>query len=525
MREHLAMTLGDMVELNALRFPDVPAYIVGTRSLTHRQLLQRARRLASAIENLGVCRQDRVSMLAMNGLEYGEVLAAGQISGLIVATVNFRLAAPEMGFIINDAAPRVLIFEAQYLDRIAALRPQLKSVEHYVCIGASPEWAQEYESFVASGSEAGPAMRAIEADIACLIYTSGTTGRAKGCIWGHREYRQLAHTISNEQRTGPGDKALLVMPMFHIGAQAIQLGMHFRGGTVYLQQSFDARALLAEAVREKINLLHLAPTMVQMLIEQPGIKEMDLSSVRMIVYSASAMPAPVLQRAMRLFGNDVFLQLYGQSEVASSGLRPEQHRPNGTEHERRWLGSVGHAFPNTLVKIADDNGHELPRGSPGEILVKSTAIARGYWNNMPATIEGFRDGWVHTGDVGYLDDEDFLYLVDRKKDMIISGGENIYSREVEEAVLAHPDVLECAVIGVPDEKWGESVCAVVVLRDGRNVTELDLIAFTRSRIASYKKPRSIVYADELPKLSTGKINKVQLREIYAKPAHAAGASG
>lgn len=515
MRAHLPLTLGDTLELNAQHFADTAAYVVGDRRLSHRELLIRARRLGTALEALGVRKQDRVSMLAMNCIEYGEVLAAGQLSGIIIATVNFRLAAPEMAFILKDSAPRVLIFEAQYLPTIEALRSELPGIEHYICIDGEAEWAQSYQAFVAGGDPAGPSFRASEDDIACLIYTSGTTGRPKGCIWGQREYRQMAHTLSNEQRTGSADKALLVMPMFHIGAMAIQLAIHFRGGTVYLHRLFDPVTLLADTVRERVTLLHLAPTMVQMLLEQPGIETLDLSALKKIIYSAAAMPGPVLQRGMQLLGKDVFLQFYGQSEAIITGLQPEQHRPDGSERERRWLTSVGHAFPNTLLKIVDEQGTELPRGEAGEVAVMSTAIARGYWNNHPGTLETFRQGWCHTGDMGRLDEDGFLYLVDRKKDMIISGGENIYSREVEEAVLLHAAVSECAVIGIPDSKWGEAVCAIVVLRSGQQLSEAALIEHTRAQIASYKKPKKIIFVTELPKLPTGKINKIELRQLYA----------
>lgn len=515
MRAYLPLTMADTLELNATRFGDTPAYIVGERRLTHRQLLQRAGRIASALEKLGVRKQDRVSMLSMNTLEYGEVLAAGQLSGIIIATINFRLAPPEMLYIANDSAPRVLIFEAQYLPVIEQLRPQLKTIEHYICIGGSAAWAQEYEQFVLTGNEAGPSFHADEEDIACLIYTSGTTGKPKGCIWGQREYRQLAQILSCEQRTGSTDRALLVMPMFHIGAMAIQLAIHFRGGTVFLHRQFDPAALLADTVREKITLLHLAPTMVQMVLEQPGIDSMDLSNLKTLIYSAAVMPSPVLRRGLQLLGN-VFMQMYGQSEVITSGMQPEQHLPDGSERERNWLTSVGQTFPNTLVKIVDDNGNECPLGEAGEIAVKTVAMARGYWNNHPGTLDTFRDGWCHTGDMGRLDENGFIYLVDRKKDKIISGGENIYSREVEEAVLSHPDVSECAVIGIPDDKWGEAVCAIVVLRKGQSVGENELIEHTKTQIASYKKPKKIVFAAELPKLATGKINKVELRSKFGQ---------
>ncbi|MDB6061029.1 MAG: acyl-CoA synthetase (AMP-forming)/AMP-acid ligase [Verrucomicrobiaceae bacterium] len=514
MRAYLPLTLADTLELNASRFGDQLAYVVGERKLTHAHLLLRAKKIASALERLGVRKQDRVSMLSMNSIEYGEVLAAGQLSGIIIATINFRLAAPEIFYIANDTAPRVLIFEASYLPVIEQLRAQLKTVEHYICIDGETEWATSYEKLVGTGDESGPAIRAAEDDIACLIYTSGTTGRPKGCIWGQREYRQLAQILACEQRTGSADRALLVMPMFHIGAMAIQLAIHFRGGAVHLHRQFDPAALLTTTVRGKITLLHLAPTMVQMVLEQPGIDDMDLSHLKTLIYSAAAMPGPVLQRGLKLLGN-VFLQMYGQSEVITAGLQPEQHLPNGSAQQKRWLTSVGHAFPSTLLKIIDDNGNDCAISEAGEIAVKTVAMARGYWNNHPGTLDTFRDGWCHTGDMGKLDENGFLYLVDRKKDMIISGGENIYSREVEEAVLSHAAVSECAVIGLADEKWGEAVCAIVVLRKNQSIRENELIEHTKTQIASYKKPKIIIFADELPKLATGKINKIELRERFA----------
>lgn len=511
MRGHVPLTMGDTLEDNAIRFGDEPAYIMGESKLTHGQLLKRGKQLAAALENLGLQRQDRIGILAMNCLEYGEVLAAGQLSGLIVATVNFRLAPPEMAHIINDSAPRVLFFEAQYQEAIEQLRPNLPSVETYICIGTESAWAQEYDSFLVRGSVEGPGFHAREEDIACLIYTSGTTGKPKGCILGQREMREGARTMSVETRSGPADRILLVMPLFHIGAMAMGQGVHFRGGCVVLHREFNPQALLRAVQNDGVTILHLAPTLVQMVLEHEDVATTDLSQLHTVVYSAAAMPLPVLKRGMELLGN-IFLNLYGQTEVFSSGLLREQHRPDGTEREKRWLTSVGQPFPNTLIRIVDDQGRDCPRGEAGEIVVKSAAMARGYWNSSAATLETFRDGWCHSGDVGIIDEDGMLYLVDRKKDVIVSGGENIYSREVEDAILAHPAVLECAVIGIPDKKWGESVCAVVVLREGEAADDEDLTRHCRTLIASYKKPRSFIYDLPIPKLPTGKVDKVSLRK-------------
>lgn len=516
MHSYPPLTLGDIFVDNARRFGDKPAYICEGRQLTHAQLLDRARRLAAALHRVGVRRQDRVSMLAMNTLEYGEVLAAGHLSGAIIATVNFRLAAPEILWILNDATPRVLIFEARYMEVIDQLRPQLVSIETYVCIGARADWAIEYEQFLESGDAGEAPVQATQEDIACLIYTSGTTGRPKGCMLGQGEMRVLAHILANEMRCGCDDRVLLVMPMFHIGAMAVGLGVQFRGGTVVLHRQFDAAAASNAMREQQITIVHLAPTLVQMLLDHAEEAGVELPNVRTVLYSAAPMPVPLLRRAMAAMPQAGFLNLYGQTEVVTSGLPREMHKPEGDEREQRWLLSVGHPFPNTQVRIIDDQGRDCPVGEAGEIVVRTAAMFRGYWNNTAATHETLRDGWCRTGDVGRFDEDGLLYLVDRKKDVIISGGENIYSREVEEALVSHASVAECAVIGLPDPKWGESVCAVIVLKPGAHIGEAELIDHARTQIASYKRPRRIIFAQALPKLPTGKINKVELRKIYAK---------
>ena len=255
--------------------------------------------------------------------------------------------------------------------------------------------------------------------------------------------------------------------------------------------------------------------MIQSLLDSPAIGSTDTSSLRMIVYAAAPMPIPVLKRGLKILG-PVFQQQFGQTEGIGTTLLAHQHQPDGTDRDREILTSVGQASPRVNVRIIDDNGDEVPTGSVGEILLTSPGVMKGYWNNTAATIETLRDGWVHTGDVGKLDHEGYLYLVDRKKDMIISGGENIYSREVEEAVVTHEAVSEVAVIGVADEKWGEAVMAVVVLKPGATASAEEIVEHSRTMIASYKKPRHVTFVEEIVKLPSGKIDKVRLRQLYGK---------
>jgi acyl-CoA synthetase (AMP-forming)/AMP-acid ligase II len=502
-------TLADMLDVNAWKFPDQTAFVGDDRRLTHAQFHERASRLASALQRLGLRRQDRVGVLSQNSLPFQEIYGACELSGFICATVNWRLAIPEMVYIVNDGAPRVLFFEPAYAETVLAMKDQLKTVQHYVCIDG------DYEDLLASGDASGVAFRPRPDDVAFLDYTSGTTGRPKGVMLSQAGQVAAAEILGSDMRNSPADRLLIMMPLFHIGAKVIQLAQHWRAGTVVVQKGFEAKAVLDAIAADMITVTHMAPTMIQSVLDSPHIGTVDTSSLRMIVYAAAPMPLPVLKRGLQVFG-PVFQQQFGQTEGVGTTLLIDQHKPDGTERDREILTSVGQASPRVGVRIVDDDGADLPAGQVGEILLTSPGVMKGYWNNTVATLETLRDGWVHTGDVGRLDAEGFLYLVDRKKDMIISGGENIYSREVEEAVVTHPAVSEVAVIGVPDPQWGEAVMAVVVTRPGSAVTAEAIVAHCRALIASYKKPRHVVFVDEIVKLPSGKIDKVRLRRLHGK---------
>ncbi len=509
----IPQTLADMLDNNAWKYPDQTAFVWQDRAITHAEFHVRVSKLANSLRRLGLKRQDRVGILSQNRLEFQEFYGACEISGFICATVNWRLAIPEMVYIINDGAPKVLVFEAAYAETVLAMKHQLTSVEHFVCLDGG-EFGEDYETLVASGEASGVPFRPRPDDIAFLIYTSGTTGRPKGVMLGQAGQVNAAEILGSDQRNSPDDRLLIMMPLFHIGAKIIQLAQHWRAGTVHVQKGFEPQAIVECIERERITVTHMAPTMIQTLLESPAIAQgADLSSLRMIVYAAAPMPIPVLKKGLKMLG-PVFQHQFGQTEGIGTTLLAHQHKPDGTDRDREILTSVGQVSPRVNVRIVDENGEDLPVGEVGEILLTSPGVMKGYWNNTAATLETLRDGWVHTGDVGRLDHEGYLYLVDRKKDMIISGGENIYSREVEEAVITHEAVSEVAVIGVPDEKWGEAVKAIVVLRQGAKATAQDLIEHCRTLIASYKRPRHVEFVDEIVKLPSGKIDKVRLRKLY-----------
>jgi acyl-CoA synthetase (AMP-forming)/AMP-acid ligase II len=350
-------------------------------------------------------------------------------------------------------------------------------------------------------------------DIACLIFTSGTTGASKCCILGQREQRRVAFAMNAEMRVGSADRGLINMPMFHVGAQAIIGGMHARGGTVVLQQQFDADEAVRLIAKERVTLVHLAPVMLRALLDVvTDVRSVE--SLRTVIYAAAPMTLATLGRALSMLPSCGFLNLYGQTEAILSGLPRELHAVDGPDADDA-LRSVGYPFPGIRVRIVADDGTDVPVGAPGEMVVQSDSLFRGYWDDHAATIATLRDGWCHTGDIGRFDERGLLYLVDRKKDIIITGGENVYSPEVEDAVSRFDGVAACAVVGTPDDRWGETVCAVVSLTPDASVTLEAIQEFVRSRLAGYKVPRRLVIVDELPVLPSGKIDKKRLRAEVA----------
>ena len=507
-------SLRDLVERNARLHADDTHLIYGGRRSTFREFATRAKRLAAAMQAWKLLPQDRISILAMNCAEYLEVYGIAEVSSYIVAPINFRLAAPEIAWILRDAAPRVLFVESQYSGLIDGLRAQLPTIEHYVCIGDDcPAWASRYEQLLASGGSDVSGELPTAEHITSILYTSGTTGRPKGAMLPHSAMLASGEAWSYELAADIGDKVLLAMPLFHCGARTQGLALTFRGGTIVLHRSFDALEVVRTIERERITQVHLAPTLVQQVLNLPDIDRYDLRSLKTINYAAAPMPVTVLKRALARFG-PIMINGFGQTEGAGLTLRKHYHRVDGDARDLRRLAAVGQPNIDTQLRIVDELDREVPVGAIGEICLRSPQNMVGYWNNSTATIETLRGGWLHMGDMGYVDEDGFTYLVDRKKDMIISGGENVYSREVEEALMAHAAVADAAVIGVPDERWGEAVKAIVVLKSEPSVTAEALIGHCRTLIAGYKCPKSVEFVDALPRLPSGKISKVALRQQF-----------
>jgi acyl-CoA synthetase (AMP-forming)/AMP-acid ligase II len=512
----MSANLGDLVRNNAYRQPEELAVVFGDQRVNFQDQLQRSQKLGGALIGKGLKHQDRIGVLSRNSAHYLEIFAAAQLGGFVIATINFRLAPPEIAVILSDAAPSVLFFEEEYADCVDSIRSALPSIVLFVCIDGHREWAGPYEKFLESGSTGCEFPLARANDVMHLIFTSGTTGRPKGVARTHAAELAVANLMTSEVGVLAGDIVQIMMPLFHVGARWLHLGAQLRGARVILHREFNPLEILETIERERVTITHMTPVIIQSVLDHPRIADFDLSSLKTIYYSAAPMPIALLRRGMERLGS-VFLQAYGMTEGFGTTLHKHQHLPNGNAEQIRRLQSVGQASSGVSLRIVGADDLDLPTGSPGEVLTRTATHMAGYWNNSVATVQALRDGWYRTGDVGYLDHHGFLYLVDRKKDMIISGGENIYCREVEVAIATHSAVADVAVIGLPDAKWGESVCAVVVCKPGSSVGEAELQEHCRALLASYKKPKVVEFIDELPRLNTGKVDKVRLRAIYRVP--------
>jgi len=506
------MILGDLIKRNAALYGDRPGLIFENRRYTHRAFARRVYRAANALLGHGILPQERVAVLSRNRSEVLEAFGAGEVAGFIVVNINHRLSVAEIEDICRDAQPAALIYEQDFAEAAEAMRARIPSLR--LVLGVDDAGPEGYEAALGAASDAEPPVRPSPNDLVYLIYTSGTTGRPKGVMYTHAGMLEAARGLSHESGALEPVKALIVMPLFHVGARIESFGFNYLGGTIVLHRAFDAEAVLQTIERERITAMHLAPIMIQRMLEVPDHDRYDLTSLQCVHYASAPMPVPLLRRAIEAFGS-IFHQVYGMTEcLGGTTLKAHDHKLEGDPREVARLASAGQPYSGTTLRIVRMDGSDADPGEIGEILIQTPAIMKGYWNNTAATIETLRDGWMHTQDLGRLDEDGFLYVVDRKKDMIISGGENIYSWEVEEALRHHPAVAEAAVIAVPDPEWGEAVKACVVLREGMQAGEDDLIAHCRSRIASYKKPRSVEFVGALPRLFNGKVDKKTLRAPY-----------
>lgn len=510
------MLLSDVPLLAAHHAPDVVAVRFEDRAITYRELRDRCWRLSNALIKAGEP-GDRVAILAENCPEYVDCYYGVPGAGMALTLLNYRLTASELTYIIGDSAPRVLIVESKYLPTIRAIRDALPSVEQLVVIGEGDggTGCVSYDIFVADGAAREPASRPQETDLCWLLYTSGTTGLPKGAMLSHRNLMAAVVNSMAGWEWAANDVCMFTFPQFHVAGYVLP-SYHLRGLPVVLLRSFDAQTLLQNVARQQVTSTAMAPTMIAMLVEDSQADAYDLSSLRRIGYGASAMPAEVLRLARSRWPQIGFSTGFGMTELSGNVmvLGSADHDRAAAE-DLNILRSVGRQMPFARVRVVADDGRDAEPGAAGEILVKGDQVLTGYWRNPEATAAAFTDGWFHTGDIGLFDKEGYLFIVDRKKDMILTGGENVYPREVEDVLFSHPAVLDAAVIGIPDLRWGERVVAIVCRRPGQGADGPTLIAYCRQRIAGYKTPKHLAFVETLPRNASGKVLKRVLRDLVA----------
>jgi long-chain acyl-CoA synthetase len=516
------VVIGEIFTVNAWNFPKKIALIMGEERYTYEQMNTGSDRIAHALIHRGVVEGLRVGILEKTSARSIQAFFGVAKSGAASVMINNLLRPRELEFIIKDCEPSVLLLGEAYIDVVAAVRPKLPFIQEFVSLGEGKDGVVSFSEWTEGFSLANPEKRVREDAVFSLLYTAGTTGIPKAAIYTHaRFWQNLLSTVIDTPGQGYDEIWLGPVPLYHIGGLATVVRAFLMSNTLILRESFDPAAYLQTLEKEKVTILYAYPTMIHALVHHPEAKQHDYSALRLVVFGGSAMPLPTLEKAFEVFGCE-FLQRYGATECCGSAisvLSPQDHRAamEGDEKARRRLTSAGRPSLGTLVKIVDEKGRELAEpGASGEIVARLSAPMEGYWRREDDTRETLQEGWLYTGDVGMKDEDGYLYILDRKKDMIISGARNIYPREIEEILHTHPAVLEAAVIGVPDDYWGESVKALVVLREGKKTTEEEIVSYCKENMASYKKPRFVEFVASLPKNPGGKIDKKELKRQYGK---------
>ena len=510
MVEGTTLLLAGMTERGAARAPLHRALVSGDNSLDYALLHDAVLRCVAVLRASGIGKGDRVGYLGLNSIDYVILLQAALRVGAVTVAINWRLVAREIAFIVGDARIALLVTEAERLEAIG------ESVDLVLLVDAAHQERPPFREWIAQ-FDPDPGIAEIDPrDVAVQLYTSGTTGSPKGALLTHAS---LTASLGQGALAGEewsawhdSDVSLVAMPQFHIGGTAWTLQTLNAGGTAVLLGKPEISDIIDAVERHRVTKMFAVPAVLSLILAHPRAMGADLSSVRALLYGASPIPLDILKRSMALFPNARFVQMYGATETSGTivYLPPEDHDIGGNER----MTGCGKPFPQVELRVVDPDGSDVAPGVVGEILVRSPLVMKGYHNLPEASAAAFDGDWYRTGDAGFLDADGYLYLFDRVKDMIVSGGENIYPAEVESALHDHPGVQDCAVIGVPDARWGEAVKAIVVRAPDTLIGGAELIAFARTRIAGFKVPKSIDFVDTLPRNPSGKILKKELRAHY-----------
>ena len=503
------MNWSKVLKYNAERYPD-KEFIIGLgKRLTYREVDERVSSLAQGLINMGLGKGDNVAILLYNCTEYLEITFAVNRIGAVWLPLNFRLAGEEFKYILENAEAKALITEPEFLPVISSIRDDLPNIKHYLMVAEEvPKGWSRYDDLIRKNRGANPPHVDQEVDdLHRLMYTSGTTAHPKGVMLtnGNLYWKNISHILTFS--ITEADRTLIVGPLYHVGGMDLTASsVIYSGGSVVILKKFETVEVLKAIQSEKVTNLWLSPAMTIMLFQEPTFKKYDVSSVRFIIDGGEKMPVTLIKEFKDKFPQAWFADAYGLTETVSGDNFLAKDRMLNK------LGSVGRAVPHLQVRVVDDKDRDLPPNEMGEIILKGPKVFKGYWKNPQATASAIRDGWFHTGDIGALDEEGFLYIMDRKKDMIISGGENIASPEVERVIYEIPEVLEAAVIGIPHPKWLEVPKAFVALKPGASLTKEELIAYCTKKMAKFKVPKEVEFIDRLPRTPSGKVLKRELRK-------------
>ncbi len=512
------LRLHDFIEYHARTRPDSEFAVQGSRVMTYAEADAEANRLANALIASGLRVGDRFGYLSKNSIDMGVLFFAAAKAGAVPVPLNYRLAPPEWAYILNDAGAKLLIAAGEYPKQIESVRGGLKDCKQFVASGDVPAGWDSYVDWVAAQPATSPALDELtDQHELYQMYTSGTTGHPKGAVQIHHavlsNVQQLM--VSLTLRPGPGARTLIVAPMYHAAAAISALSAAIGGATMLIHEDFDPNAVVRDLSESGINWCTLVPAMIQAcLVMVPDVAERKYPDLQCITYGASPIAEETLRGALKVFGCG-FHQGFGMTEtVAAVTVLTEEDHVAALAGRPELLLSAGRAILGTQVKIVDDDDNEVPRGEVGEIIARGPQIMKGYWNLPEASEKALRGGWMHTGDAARMDEDGYIFIQDRIKDMIVSGGENVYPREVENALFEHASIVDAAVIGIPNKKFGEAIMAFVVLKPGETLTPEEVIAYAKTRLGSYKVPRKIEFIAELPRNASGKVLKKDLREPY-----------
>lgn len=516
------MTLMEILPKAAKLYPGYEAIVCGETRLSYRQFAGRVWRLANALSSMGFSEGDRLAILHENCHICLEAYFAAAHLGIILVPLNYRLSARELAAILEDSSASAMIVQGLFEDKVRdlpALVPSLKKMIWTKGDGSAVSCGEalSYDRLLEGASEVPPAGPDIgEGHVAQLYYTSGTTGRPKGVMLTHGNVKSHALGTIAELRLSDSDNWLHAAPLFHLADAWATFAITWVGGRHVIVPSFDAGKVLGLIQDERITITNLIPTMLNMMVNHPKISHFNYSSLRVIMSGGAPIAPETVRKIIEAFKCD-YIQTYGMTETSpylTMSILKRHLKELPWEQQLSFKAKTGREFINVSLRVVDELGRDVARDGRqvGEIIVKGETVTPGYWKLPEETKKAIRDGWLYTGDLAVMDEEGYVNIVDRKKDMIITGGENVYSTEVENVLYTHPDILEAAVIGVPDPHWGERVKACVVLKEGRKATAQDIIAFCKTQLASYKSPKEVEFLDALPRTGSGKIYKKGLRE-------------